>query len=82
MKYDALTTECLLVGLMSSFDMVVKISETFAEILAILRETLPYRCMYKQNNTTYLQFQICLKVSTSWGNSIVKQYTQCDENVE
>ena len=53
MKYYALTTECLLVGLMSSFDMVVKISETFAEILAILRETLPYRCI---NRTIQLTF--------------------------
>ena len=81
MKYDALTTECLLVGLMSSFDMVVKISETFCRDSRHSKGN-PSIQMYKQNNTTYLQFQICLKVSTSWGNSIVKQYTQCDENVE
>ena len=81
MKYYALTTEGLLVGLMSSFDMVVKISETFCRDSRHSKGN-PSIQMYKQNNTTYLQFKICLKVSTSWGNSIVKQYTQCDENVE
>ena len=56
MKYYALTTEGLLVGLMSSFDMVVKISETFCRDSRHSKGN-PSIQMYKQNNTTYLQFK-------------------------